>query len=260
MLTNLFFRSFTSPRDGEGDGTVDPNKASEGGDPSLVDPNKKSFTQEELNKILAIERKKTQDQTKKTIGELEALKQSKNLTEAEKKSLETKIEELNAQVTTKEELAKREKDKLTSQHQKEKDALTSERDTWRQRYTNETIDRSIIDAASAAGAISHEQIVALVKPITALKETEEGSGIYAPRVKMVDTDKSGKPVTLDLTVSEAVKRMKDTPEKYGNLFKDTAAGGLGISVSGKSKSQADIKNMTPEEYKKWRKENGFGSK
>lgn len=239
----------------EGEVEDDP-KLLEGGDP------KKSFTQEEVNAILAKDRKKYEEKTKKTVAELENLKKSKSLTENEKSTLQAKIDELNQSLLTKEELAKKEQDKLVSKHKKELETTISERETWKERFTTNEILRSISDEAHANQAFNPSQIIAILKPLTALREvTDEAGapiGVFEPRVKYPDKDKDGKKVTLDLSVSEAVKRMKETTDVYGNLFRETAAGGLGMGQGQKPSGPVDFKNIKSfDDYKKSRVQLGL---
>lgn len=228
----------------------DPAPDPEGGDP------KKSFTQDEVNAMLARERKKVKEQTSKTVTELEQLKKAKGLTETEKATLQIKIDELQTSLMTKEELSKKEQDKIKNQHKKETDILSTDRDTWKDRFTTSQILQSITQAAAEHKAFSPNQIIALLKPMTSLKEvtTEDGTptGVFQPRVKYPDTDKEGKEVTLDLTVPEAVKRMKETTDKYGNLFTETASGGLGMGAGTAPQGKPDFKTMNMEQYKQAR--------
>ncbi len=78
------------------------------------------------------------------------------------------------------------------------------------------------------------------------------TGEFIPKVKFNDTDAEGKPITLDLTAKEAVKRMKELPERFGNLFKSNLSGGLGgsQSVGNKPLDGERLKNM--DEYRKQR--------
>lgn len=254
--------------DGEGSPTDPPAEKSNsnddgGGAPNEGgDPKNKSFTQAEVNEMLAKERKRSEERTKKTVEQLEHLKNSKNLSDSEKTTLQAKIDELQTSLMTKEELAKKNEEKLKNMHNKEIEKLTKEKEIWQERFTNSTILRSISDAAHENEAFNPHQVIALLRPMTTLKEKTDADGnpigIFEPRVKYPDLDKEGKEVTLDLSVPEAVKRMKDTTDKYGNLFKSTAAGGLGMGqgVQGKT-GPVDLKSMTPEQYKEYRSRLGL---
>lgn len=217
--------------DGEGTEGAEGDAGNPPGTPPEGTPSgERKFTQAEINKILAEDKRKHQDQLKKAMAELENLKTKATMTSDERKELETRLESLSNELLTKEELSKKEKEKLAKKHQQDVEALSAERDTWKNRYTNSTIERSITDAAISNNAFSPEQIIAVLLPNTHLTEVldEEGkpTGNLTPKVKFNDEDKDGKPVTLELAVGEAVKRMTEI-DRFQNLFKASGAGGLG---------------------------------
>jgi len=186
--------------------------------------------QTHINKILADERRKGQAANEKTIKELEKLKQSQGRTQEERDSLQARIDELQTQFLSKEELAKKEKEKLEKDHKSTLSTMTTERDQWRDLYHSSTISRSLLDAAIKFEAFNPDQIAAILEKHTRLVEDKDEEGKsrgYIPRVKFTDIDGDGKPILLDLTVTEAVKRMKDLPERFGNLFKSNLTGGIG---------------------------------
>ncbi len=220
------------------------------------------FSQKQLNKILADERRKTQKQVEGQVKELETLKKAKGLTDKEREGLALRIEELNNSVLTKEELARKEQERLKSEHKRQLDTAAQERDDWRNRYTHATITRTITDEAAAAEAYSPSQIVALLQGQTRLVEVLDADGNVVPgqhevKIKMSDTDKEGKPTTLDLTVKEALKRMKERADDFGNLFKSGVAGGLGDSKSRTAGREVDPSKLTPAQYREHRKKRGW---
>lgn len=231
----------------------DLNKGKDPPKPSENTP--KTFTQAEVDRFLAEDRRKSKAQTEKLIQELEQLKKNKGLSEQERTNLATRIEELQNQILTKEQLLEKERTKLQSEHRTELQREKEEKESWRSRYTDSTIERTIMDVAIKAGAYAPEQIVALLQGTTKLVEDvdQEGNllGTFTPRVKFRDIDAEGKSVTLDLTITEAVNRMKDLPERYGNLFKANVVGGLGGNGSvptgtldpNKAKSMSDYQRM-----------------
>lgn len=220
------------------------------------------FTQAQLNKILADEKRKHQKQVETQVRELENLKKAKGLTDKERETLATRIEELNNSVLTKEELSRKEQERLKNEHKLKLEEATRERDDWRNRYTHATITRTITDEAVAAEAYSPSQIVALLSGSTRLVEVLDADGNVVPgqhevKIKMSDKDKEGKPTTLDLTVKEALKTMKERVEDFGNLFKSGVAGGLGDSKSRTAGREVDPSTMTPEQYRVYRKKRGW---
>lgn len=220
--------------------------------------NKTSFTQDELNRILADDRRKHQEQVKKALKEVEALRSKAKLTAEERSALDKRVQTLQDELLTKEELAKKEKERLQKEaHQKIK-TLESERDSWRDRYTNSSIRRAITDASVKNNAFNPSQIVALLQGDTRLVEEldDQGSptGRFRPKVRFEDVGDDGSTITLDLSPEDAVKRMRELPD-YLNLFKGEGKGGLG-SNNQPSGKKIDLKELAkdPETYRRLRAE------
>lgn len=220
-------------------------------------PADQKFTQADVNRIVADERRKLEKQNKQVITQLESLKKNSELTSKQKEELEARIEQLQNSFLTKEELAKKDQEKLQKQYSQEKESLATELNSWKTRYADETVRRSIMDAAVTHEAFNPDQIVEILRSKTALVEDidEDGKpqGSFSPRVKFRTADKDNKAITLDLTVPEAIKHMKEAPEKWGNLFKAGVNGGVGATTKpGGKKGIPDFKD--PLAYRKWRKE------
>ena len=218
--------------------------------------------QAELNAMMAENRRKLTTQNQELVNQLEQLKQNTRLTQEERDELQTRITQLEEQYMTKEELAKREFSKKDKEFQKQLETLSKQTENWRTLYSSETIDRSLQDAAIEGEALRPSQIVDLLRGRTQLVEVVDESGQptgrYAPIVKFNDVNDEGKNVVLDLHPRDAIKRMKELPDEYGNLFKGTATSGLGETggASG-SKSQPLLKEILsdPAKYAEWRKKN-----
>lgn len=259
------YQTFYEGENKEGDGKNAGGDNKEGNDTDDDIKGKTTFTQDDVNKILAKDRRKHQDQlakqqaeTQKQIQLLEKIQQSKNLTEKDKTALEEQIEGLRNTLLTEKELAQKERAKIENQHKTAVAELTSERDNWQRRFQALTINHAIISEATKAEAFDPEAIIAILGPRTQLSEridpeTGKGSGTFEPVVKFDDVDKDQKPITLDLTVEQAIKRMTEIP-KNGYLFKSTAAKGLGASGSAGKSGPIDYTKMDPEQYMKLRKE------
>lgn len=226
-------------------------KAAAGGD--------KSFTQAEVNTVLAEQKRKMQKAQTETIEELEALKAKAELTTTERNDLEDRIKNMKTANMTAEELAKQERRHTDTEHLQLVETLTGDRDQWKNRYTNATISRSITDASVEHDALVPEQIIAILRPGTQLEEVldAEGkkTGNYVPQVSFEITDEEGQTKTLKLTVSKAVEKMREIP-KYQNLFKIEGQGGLGqYNKSGnKGGGQVDVKKLAqdPKAYREAR--------
>lgn len=214
--------------------------------------------QKELNRILAGEKKKHQKVVQKAVDEANALRSKAQLTANERSELDNRLEQIQNQMRTKEEQAKRAQAKLEEEYTTEKATLVADRDTWKGLFTKSTIERSITDAAASNNAFSPGQIVAILGPNTTLVAVldEEGkpTGDLEPKVRFRTKDKEGKPVTLDLSPSESVKRMKDE-EEYLNLFRGEGSGGAGLrSQPGGKKADVSQLAKDPAAYRKARKE------
>jgi hypothetical protein len=232
------------------------NSGSGGGGDDGGEPEKLSLTQDELNKMMADNRKKLTKQNEQLLADLNKLKQTASMTTQEKEELETRITQMENQFLSKEELIKRENSKQQKQFEAELTTAKENSQFWQNNYSQATIARSLQDAAISNHAISPEQIVSMLAGRTVIKETEEGSKQYHPVVSFDDVSEDGKPITLELSPADAVKRMVELTDKYGNLFKGSAASGLG-STSGvrgdKAPKLESLKDTAS--YMKWRKEN-----
>jgi hypothetical protein len=219
---------------------------------------KKTFTQDDVNRLLADDKRKHQEQVKKAISEVEALKSKSRLTQEEREDLDKRIAQMQNELLTKEELAKKERERLLKKHDDVVSSLAKERDNWKDRYVNSAIKRSITDAAATNDAYNPQQIVALLQSDTRLVEKLDDSGKptgeFVPKIRFSDTDKEGKPVALDLDPTEAVKRMKEL-EHYQNLFKGTGVGGIGANNQPSGK-KLDAKKLAsdPAAYRQARKD------
>ncbi len=221
---------------------------------------KDHFTQEQVNTFVAEEKRKTQERQKKLITELEETKKNADLTVVDRKQLEQRIEDLQNATLTAEEQQKRAAAKVKEEYNNQVETLTGDRDAWQAKHSQLLIDTEIIKAASIEKALNVDQIAPILIPITKLVECldSEGkpSGIFEPKVSFPDTDKDEKPIILELSVSEAVKRLKELPQ-HGNLFEGSKHSGLGGAGSQGKSGKIDIAKIAREDqaaYRKLRKE------
>lgn len=242
-----------------GEGGAGEGGAGEGGAGGATggEGGKKLFTQDEVNRIMAENKRTLQAKNETLIKELETIKKSGNLTAEQKVNLETRIDALTNELLSKEELSKKEADKLKKEHQRALEAATQDRDGWKDRYTKATIQRTITDAAVDNKAVNPRQIVAILQQRANLvPETDnEGNatGELVPKVKFDTSDKDGKAVTIEITIPEAVKQMRDMDE-YLNLFQGEGSSGLGVRSSASGRA-ADLKTLAkdPAKYREARK-------
>ncbi len=218
--------------------------------------------QEELNGMMSANRKKLTSSNAELVTQLEALKSSNRLSQEQQDELQTQITTLEEQNMSKDEIAKRETKRAADLHSGLLDKANAQSLAWQERYANSTIDRALLDSAIDGEAVRASQIVGLLKAKTQLvEEVVDGvsTGNYTTVVKFNDVDEDGKAVVLNLTPPDAVKRMKELTDLYGNLFKGTATGGLGGSggsdASGGSGPKLSELVKDPVKYAAWRKAN-----
>jgi hypothetical protein len=251
---------------GQGSGQGQGQGQGQGGNPPGKEEGKGNglLTQDQFNKALADEKRKWQGSQKELVAQLESLKQAQGLTQQQRDDLQHQIEALQATYTTKEEQAKQEREKLEKGWKKERDQLSNERDQWKNDYSKLYIDIDIRRAASKNNAFSEDQMVDYLGPRAKLApevgEDGKTTGKYVPVISFQDTDKDGKSITLELSIADAIKRMKELPDRFGNFFKVEGPGGIGsISRPGAGSNGGGFRpDMTPEEYREFRKKRGRG--
>lgn len=229
--------------------------------PTLANLIKEHDLQDQLNTMIASNRKGLTQKNLEIVQQLEKLKSQHTAKTQEHDDLEAQIEELRTQHLSTEEMAKHNAEKAGKEHQKIVDSLTVDSNKWKTLYKNQTTQRSLLDAAVQGEAIRAEQIVSMLETMTSVVEVADsvgkGTGAYKTIVKFNDVNEAGERVTIDLSPIDAVNRMKELPKLYGNLFKGTSTGGLGAdgNTDGGSTSTklADI-TKDRESYKKWRKD------
>jgi len=226
----------------------------------LTADGKPLFTQDHMNVEIGKARQKAAEQNKTLISQLENLKSQSGNSEELQAELQAKIDQLQSIHLTEQQQYELEVKKLKDSLQKTTESLAGERDSWRDRYEFERIASEIAESASKHKAVSAEQMAALLSGKTKLApiKGEDGkpTGSYETQVALKDTDKEGKQVTLILTVDKAIERMRQQPERYGNLFQHDQKSGLeGGNLLSRSAYSGSEPPKTIEEYEAFRKVN-----
>jgi hypothetical protein len=237
-------------------------------DPPPNDPPQppKTFTQEDLNKFLAEDRRKTEAKYKAELSKAEKnyqeLLENKNLTEQDRTRLQESLEDVRKQLRTKEQQLSHEKKQVEEQYSTRLKEAEQKATHWETQYREEKITRAIVDAAVSEDAFRPEQIVLELFGKTKLVEdideiTKKPAGKHKVVVDFPDVAENGDPIMTQRTPREAVKRMKELSDLYGNLFKSGIVSGIGGSSGqgGVGTGHVDVSKLTPEQYMKLRKEN-----
>lgn len=258
--------------DGDGDGTTDAAVAAAqaslqqtAADAAAAAQNAstKTFTQEQVNeflqKRLAQDRKNRQDEFRKLEQDYQNLLGTKALTEDERDSLTSRLEELQRANRTKEEQAKIEKRELEDKYKKRIEELEQRVAESDLRYETSTIERALMDAANKHDAYESSQIVTILKGHTKLiKPVDEQGNVLAgglvPRVDLPDKKDDGESYISNRTPEDAVERLKVL---MPNLFRANVASGVGGSsttggVTPGADGQIDVTKLSPEQYRELR--------
>lgn len=219
----------------------------------------KTFSEADVNKIveerLARDRRNRETAYQQLESKYQELLGSQNLNTEERTRLEGTLSDIQKQLRTKEEQARLDLQNAEKQAKERVTSIEQERDSWRERYTKQTIERTILDAAMQNEAFNPNQIVNLLKGSTRLVEKVDDSGKTTGQYEvMVDlADKQ-------LSVGDAVKQMKGATADYGNLFKSGVVPGLGTQAGNGgltpgANGRVDITKLSDAEYDRIRKEN-----
>lgn len=213
----------------------------------------RTFTQEQVNKLLAEDKRKHQAKFEKLEQNLNALNENHNMTAQEKEKLAKEAEDLRKALRTKETQAEVDRKNAEAKYKNELEQTKAAAEKWESMFKQSTVQRELLDAATQGEAYEASQIVALLQPYTELKEGEDGK--FKVMVNFEDVDeKTGEPIETLRTPIEAVNRMKEL-KRSKNLFKSGVVSGIGgDNVAGQT-GDIDVSQLTPEQYRKIRNEN-----
>lgn len=223
----------------------------------------KTFTQEQLDKIvqerLNRDRANRKGEDRKLLTKLQELETQFKITDDERNQLKGEIEELEKRTMTAEEIRKKEEAKAKQKYEQDLTTAKQTAEQWQHRYIDSTINNEISVAAQQHGVLGNSLpfVEAFLKPRTKLVEKTDDSGNvigFSSQVEFQDTDEHGNPEVKELTVTEAIKRMRELPDQYGNLFDKNKSGGMGGQHGTGAAKTGYRPGMTMDEYAKLRSE------
>lgn len=206
------------------------------------------YTQEHMNFEIGEARKKASEANKTLIAQLEELQQRTTTSEAMKAELEEQIKGLKSASMTKEEQMIEQIKTLEANLNKVQSTLGQERDLAMARWQEERIKNEMQIAAAEQGVYSFEQVYGLLRSKSELKPVLDGDGKPTDRHEVVVTldvaDDKGKLTQRQLPPMKALEAMKGMKDRYGNLFKNQDASGLG---GGNSPNNQVVSDTPPPE-------------
>ena len=225
------------------------------------------FSQEELNKFLADDRRKHLEKYTKLEDSYKKILADKNLASEQRVKLETELQDLQKSFRTKEQQAEYERKQQKERYEQELNEARQSATQWENMFKSSVVDRSLLDAATTNEAFNPHQIVEILRPRTKMADHTDkdgnATGQLVPMIDFPDIDeKSGEKIITLRTPEEAVQRMKELPNFYGNLFRANVVSGVGSGAAtggalpgtggriDPAKLAAD-----PELYRRLRKEN-----
>jgi hypothetical protein len=197
---------------------------------------------------------------------LEETLASKNLTTQEREQLAQRLEDMQKETRTKEQQQAHERKQMEEMHATKLEEEKKGRVQWENRFRESMVERSLQDAAVTGDAFQPSQVMTILRQMTRLSEstdekTGKGTGKFKVVVDFPDTDPTtGEAIVTLHTPESAVKRMKELPAIYGNLFKSGVVSGIGSSsatgglASGQS-GKLDVRKLTPQQYAEVRAKN-----
>jgi hypothetical protein len=225
----------------------------------------KAFSQDDVNKMLAEDRRKHQAKLQEVETKLKAALDSNTLSEKDRKALQENLETVQGQLRSKEEQLALEKKQLQEQYAAQLKEAHEKASFFETLYRDSTVERALTDAAVKNDAFSPSQLVTQLRPLTKLvpevdPKTGKPTGKFRPMVEMQAVNQTtGEMETKTYTPEDAVKKMKDDPATWGNMFRSGVVSGIGSSSATggltSGNGQIDLRKITPQQYLEIRQKN-----
>lgn len=213
--------------------------------------------QKKFNEVLAAERRKHEAKLKAELQKRETtykdLLQNKSLTEKERNTLQEQLDVVQGQLRTEKNAATEKVKELEAMWTGKLSAAEKRAMEAEAKYRDSTIKRALQDAAVSQDAFRPEQIVTLLNGMAKLVDDKVV-------VDFPDEDATtGEPIMTTRTADEAVKRMKEKADVYGNLFRSNVVSGIGSNnatgVQPGANGKVDVRKLTPAQYRELRAKN-----
>lgn len=214
-------------------------------------PPAKTFTQEEVNALLAKNKTELRTQLATAQDTIKKL-QEEGLTPETKQELLDKLQQQQDALLSTQELAKRDRERAENKLKGELDASKKSEEAWRTKYTNKLIETEILSAGvlPESKAVNPTQLLSMLRNNASVVEVDGKDVVHLDII--VSDGKAMK--QLKLPAKEALAEFAKDPNN-ANLFVTEGNGGLGRRQSQiTSGDRGSLKGMSLDDYSKQRKE------
>jgi hypothetical protein len=222
------------------------------------------FSQADLSKMIAEDRKKTSQQVATIQKTLEETLTSKNLTVKEREELAAKLDDVQRQSMTREQALAHDK-KQAEDAAKTRVAEAEKREkAWEAKFKEQLVESTLDKVTADPDFFQPSQVKTILKGFGVQLEQvrDEATGQMTDRYEVVvpnfeDRNGAGEKVFSKYTPEQAVKRMKELSAVYGNMVRSSIVSGIGSgSGAGVATGQGiDPRNMSTAQYMELRKKN-----
>lgn len=222
----------------------------------------KTFTQEQVNAMMADHKRTLQENNSQLVTQLEEMRSTMNLTQQQRDELDSRITALSQQHLTEQQKLQLALDNAVKKHKTDTDSLGNEVKTWKGAFENTMIENSVLAGSVEHKAVNAGQLLDLLRAKAKVVQELDASGqptgkfLVKLPVKVVNTKTKATEV-LELDAIEAIGKMREDPSN-GNLFMfdgKTGLGGTNHPSNTATNGDPDFSKMTPSQYQAWRKEN-----
>jgi len=214
------------------------------------------FSQNDLNRIAAEEKRRGQAQLQRVQQTAEQVAQEKAAIFAEKEAIQQRLEALENEKLTAEQRVQNERKQAEERQAKETLAAREDAKRLAVELDNERLDRGINEAVAASDAFSHAQLYKILRPDAKLVPQAGGRPVVVAVIDDIGDD-GVTPVRTELPIHEAIKKMKELSAN-ANLWRSGVVGGAGANSIGSNGRQPlgpngtytndQLARMTPAQY------------
>ena len=215
----------------------------------------KTFTPEQVDKLLKEEKTKSQVERTKMVQQLEEIQQTSTLNEQQRKELEDQVTALREASMSTDEKAKAALERKEQEYNERLVNTETDRNEWRDKYTKTRISNALLSAANnnELKPFNSGDIVNALGNDTFLKERVDDlgkkTGEFDVLVKFNDIDKDGKTTVIEIDPGQVVSKMSKMT-RWLHLFQSNKTPGSGGSASS-SGEEVDLIKLAKTDTKKF---------